>query len=241
VSITVGSNEIVGIVGESGSGKTTLLRSVADLLPSKGVLKDGNILFRGEQMTDMRKIRGKKIGFVFQNPEGCFDPIMKIEEQFYECVRVHRGINRVQAREKARSILSEMGITQEKRVLDSFPSELSGGMLQRAAIALAMANDPGLLLADEPTSALDVSTTVKVIDVLMALRKNHGLSILFVTHNMRMIARMADKVGVMQRGKLVEWGTTQEVLSSPKHPYTQDLIGAVPTIRQTEEMIWQGY
>jgi peptide/nickel transport system ATP-binding protein len=241
VTITVGSNEIVGIVGESGSGKTTLLRSVADLLPSKGVVKDGSILFRGKQMIDMQKIRGNEIGFVFQNPEGCFDPIMKIEQQFYECVHVHSGMNRVQAWEKAKSILSEMGITQEGRVLDSFPSELSGGMLQRTAIAIAAANDPKLLLADEPTSALDVSTTVKVIEVLLALRRNHGTSILFVTHNMRMIAKMADKVGVMQKGKLVEWGTPQEVLHSPKHPYTQELINAVPTIKQSGKIRWNGY
>jgi peptide/nickel transport system ATP-binding protein len=235
VSLKVGKHEIVGIVGESGSGKTTILRSIMGLLPQELQIDGGSISFFGDKINNsvIQRIRGSEIGMVFQNPENYLDPIMKIGQQFYECTHLHCGLSRSLSYKKAKNILSEIGITEGDRVLNSYPFELSGGMLQRAAIAIAIANDPKLLLADEPTSALDVATTVKFIDALLSLRQTRGMAVLFVTHNMNIVSRIADKVGVMQNGEVVEWGARDDVLHDPKHLYTKMLISSIPKIRSS--------
>lgn len=236
VSLSVQSGEIVGIVGESGSGKSTMLKAVLNLFHQKKVMLDGEILFHGENLlkkkpAEMRQLRGSRIAVVFQHPELSMDPLWTIGQTFYESIKVHRRITKNKANEEARQILSSLHFENPDKILASYPFELSGGMCQRVAIAIAAANGPELLLADEPTSALDVTVQKQVIETMMEMREKFGMSILIVSHNMGVIAKMADKVGVMRHGELVEWGTKDEVLYHPKHEYTKALIQAIPRIK----------
>lgn len=237
VSLSVQPGEIVGIVGESGSGKSTMLKAVLNLFHQKKVVIDGEILFHGENLlkkkpSEMRQLRGSRIAMVFQHPELSMDPLWTIGQTFYESIKVHRRINKKEAYEEARQILTALHFENPDKILASYPFELSGGMCQRVAIAIAAANGPELLLADEPTSALDVTVQKQVIETMMEMREKFGMSILMVSHNMGVIAKMADKVGVMRQGELVEWGTKDEVLYHPQHEYTKALIQAVPKIKK---------
>ena len=238
LSLHVAPGEIVGIVGESGSGKSTLIRSILGLLGSGGKVLSGQIVFEGREIQNlkkepMRKIRGKEIAIVFQQPERSFDPTYRIENQFYESMRVHGDISKDEARKRAEELLLELNLPQPEQILKAYPFELSGGMCQRVAIAVAMAHNPRLLLADEPTSALDVTVQAQVVQVMMDLREKFDTSILIVTHNMGVVAYMADMVGVMFGGQMVEWGQRDEVLYDPRHPYTQQLIDAIPKMDGT--------
>ena len=235
VSFAVGAGEIVGLVGESGSGKSTVVRSILGLLPANGKITSGKIVFRGQNITELdkkgwTKLRGKQISMIFQHPQLSMDPVFTVGAQFCECMKEAQGTGKKEALEKAVELLKDLKLTDPERVLKSYPFELSGGMSQRVAIAMAMANNPSLLLADEPTSALDVTVQLQTIDVLVELRKKYGTSILLVTHNMGVIARMADLVGVMYQGELVEWGRREEILKEPAHPYTRALIRAIPSM-----------
>lgn len=235
VSFAVRTGQIVGLVGESGSGKSTVVRSILGILPSNGKVTSGDVTFQGERLIglgskDWRKIRGRKISMIFQHPGNSLNPVMTVGAQFCECMKVIQGTTKVAALEKAGKLLEELHLSDPQRVLKSYPFELSGGMCQRVAIALAMANNPDLLLADEPTSALDVTVQAQTIDVMMELREKYGAAILLVTHNMGVIAHMADMVGVMYQGELVEWGTRKEILGNPIHPYTKALIRAIPSM-----------
>lgn len=233
LNIRVEEQQIAVLVGESGSGKSTLLRSILGLLGEGGGIAGGEILFHGRNLAgllpkELRNIRGAQISMIFQNPEAFFDPRMRIGQQFYEVMSVHQKITRKQALQTAVSLLAELQFADPLRVLDSFPFELSGGMCQRVAIGMAVANQPKLILADEPTSALDVTVQAEIMELLIRLQKRHRMSMLLVTHNMAVVEKMADMVGVMYRGELVEWGTRQEVLEAAKHPYTRSLLQAVP-------------
>lgn len=235
VSLSLNSEEIVGIVGESGSGKSTLLRSIIGLLSNSGKVTHGEILVKGENICDLkkedlRKIRGKEIAMIFQHAELSMDPLWTIGRSFYESIYVHQKVTWKQAMELGADILGELLLKNPKQILCSFPFQLSGGMCQRVAIAIAMTNNPKILLADEPTSALDVTVQSQVIDTIMHMRKKKGTAILIVSHNMGVIAQMADKVGVMWKGRLVEWGSKEEVLYHPQHAYTHKLIKAIPRI-----------
>lgn len=235
VSFVVPGGQIVGLVGESGSGKSTVSHSILGLLPRSGEITSGEILLQGENLTHLNRkewknIRGSRISMIFQHPERSMDPVFTIGAQFCECMNAVRGTNKKDALKRAEKLLRDLHFEDPERVLKSYPFELSGGMCQRVAIAMAMANNPGLLLADEPTSALDVTVQAQTIDVMMELREKYGTSILLVTHNMGVLAKMADMVGVMYRGELVEWGTRTEILKSPAHPYTRALIGAIPSM-----------
>lgn len=238
LSMQVQPREIVGIVGESGSGKSTLIRSILGILGNGGKVTSGEILFENEALQNkknaaMRELRGSRIAMIFQHPERSFDPTYTIEMQFYECMRVHRKITKEQAIARAETLLRELNFPEPKQILKAYPFELSGGMCQRVAIALAMANQPKLLLADEPTSALDVTVQAQVVQVMMDLRDKLDTAILIVTHNMGVVAYMADLVGVMFGGQLVEWGKRDEVLYDPRHPYTRQLIAAIPKMDGT--------
>ena len=235
VSLAVCAGQIVGLVGESGSGKSTVIRSILGILPSNGKITSGTVAFQGEDLTKLsqkewKKIRGRKISMIFQHPGNSLDPVLTIGTQFCECMKAVQGTSRDIAMKKAEELLEELHLSDPQRVLKSYPFELSGGMCQRVGIALAMANNPDLLLADEPTSALDVTVQAQTIDVMMELRKKYGAAILLVTHNMGVIAHMADMVGVMYQGELVEWGTRKEILGNPIHPYTRALIRAIPSM-----------
>ena len=240
LSLAVGAGQIVGIAGESGSGKSTMLRSIIGLLGREGKITSGDIRFENRQLQllgqkEMEKIRGKDISMIFQQPESSFDPVATIGKQFCEALRVHEKISKKEALGRGMELLKKLHFPDPKRIMDSYAFELSGGMCQRAAIALGMVCNPKLLLADEPTSALDVTVQSQTADALMELRENFGTAILMVTHNIGVIAYMADYVGIMYNGKLVEWGKKEEILLEAEHPYTKALIRAVPRFGMSYE------
>ena len=233
LSLAVGKSQIVGIVGESGSGKSTLVRGVIGLLEKGGHITSGEILLDGEPLIgksekEMARIRGSRMAMIFQQPESSFDPIETVGRQFCETLRVHRKITKKEAWEQGLELLGRLHFDDPARVMESYPFELSGGMCQRAAIALGMACNPRLLLADEPTSALDVTVQAHTVQTLLELRDAAGTSILLVTHNMGVVAHMADFIGVMYGGRMVEWGARDEILSHSAHAYTKALLQAIP-------------
>lgn len=235
ISLSIAGDEIVLMVGESGSGKSTLVRSIMGLLGRGGRICSGDIVFDGRRLNGLkekeyRELRGRQIAMVFQQPERSLDPTMDIGRQFYEAMAVHQKISRDEARRRAEELMGRLGFAEAGELLGHYPFELSGGMCQRAAIALSVANEPKLLLADEPTSALDVVVQKQTLDMLCQMREKLHMAMLVVTHNMGVVAYMADKVGVMHRGHLVEWGTREEILHDARHDYTQALIRAIPTM-----------
>lgn len=235
IDLSIGQGEIIGIVGESGCGKSTLIRAVMCLLGSGGKINSGSIIFDGIDILKiskeaMRRLRGRKLGMIFQNPEMSFNAIRQFKVQFLEAMRSHGKINKKEAIEQIMSLFLKLNLQDGMQILNSYPFELSGGMNQRVAIALAMALKPKLLLADEPTSALDVTVQAQAVKEIMHLRDSFGTSILMVTHNMGVVSHIADKVAVMYAGRVVEFGNKHDVLVHPKHPYTQALIASIPQI-----------
>lgn len=234
VSFAVGAGEAVGIVGESGSGKSTVLRSIVGLLDASGRIRGGKVCFEGQNLLRMppnrlRQIRGRDIAVIFQHPELSMDPLQKIEDACYESVRLHRdAATRMEVREKTLAVLSELNFCNAERIAAAYPFELSGGMCQRVTIGMALLNEPRLLLADELTSALDVHSQLQIVELLLKIKEKYRTSLLFVTHNMGLVGRMADQIGVMLDGQLVEFGTRDEVLLQPMHAYTKALIASVP-------------
>ena len=238
VDLQVAQEEIVMIVGESGSGKSTLVRSIMGLLGEEGHITKGNIVFQGVNLCQLnkkqyRELRGSRIAMVFQQPESSFDPTQTIHRQFYEAMNVHRKVDVREAEQTAKSLLGMLGFREPETILSKYPFELSGGMNQRVAIALAMILNPQLLLADEPTSALDVTVQAQCVKEMMDLRQHLGTTIIIVTHNMGVVSHMADKVAVMYAGSIVEYGSKADVLNHPKHPYTKALIASIPQIGGT--------
>lgn len=235
VSFSVRPGEIFGIVGESGCGKSTVLKSVMRL-PAAGVcITGGSVEFVGTDLSalsqeEMRSLRGREICIVFQNSPAAMNPIRRIKTQFLETVKSHGCMDGREALSKVGAIFEKLGLPDEKRILNSFPYELSGGMNQRVAIALAMVMEPKLILADEPTSALDVSTQSLVVDELRQLRDCFGTGVVIVSHNIGIMSRLADTVAVMYSGRIVEMGGKDAVLKTPIHPYTRALIAAVPKL-----------
>lgn len=237
VSFSLSPGKIYVIVGESGSGKSTLLRTIGGLLTKEGKIVSGDI-WMGEQNLiqlsekEWREVHGNKMGYIFQNPEQSLSPLAKIGKQFVECQNMHAKTagkkSKKEILEDAEELLKELRFENPQRVLKSYPFELSGGMCQRVAIALAIMNQPSLLLADEPTSALDVASQDMTIETLLALRKKTDLSILLVTHNMEVARRLADEIGVMYQGRIIESGLPEEIWNDPKEDYTKKLIAAIP-------------
>lgn len=235
VSISIDHNEIVGIVGESGSGKSTLIRSILGILPLGSSITSGSIIFNNRNLLENSnkewgKIRGNKIAIIFQDAGRSLTPILKIGDQFIETIRSHFDISKADAGEKAMDMLGRMKLPDPKRIMNSYPFELSGGMKQRVVIAMAMAIEPEILLADEPTSSLDVTVQAQVVKEMMELRDNFNTSIIIVTHNMGVASYMCDKIGVMSQGELVDWGKKDQVISDPKSDYTRSLLSAVPEL-----------
>lgn len=252
ISFSIQPGEIIGIVGESGCGKSTLIRTILQMSYPHETITDGSILFNEEDMMHLkaeklRKIMGSEIGVVFQNPGSTLNPTRKIGTQFVETLQTHKKISRKEALEKAIDMLRKMELRDCECLLESYPFELSGGMKQRVAIALAMVLEPKLLVADEPTSALDVTVQKQVIDEMMKLRDTFGTSILIVTHSMGVVSYMVDKVAVMYKGVIVEYGKKDQVLNHPVHEYTVKLMAAKPQLGRnmlapvtTKEVILEG-
>lgn len=233
LDLDVERGSVVGLVGESGSGKSTILKAVAGLLGPAGHMDAGDIRFDGTELASMGKSQrahlcGGKMAYVVQDPAASLDPLFTVKNQFDECIRAHRKMAGAEIESLECEMLLSMGFDDPKRVLKLHPFELSGGMCQRVILAMALACDCQLLLADEPTSALDVISQAQIIDIMRRLCDERGLSILIVSHNMGVMKKIADKVGVMYRGHLVEFGPTNKVFDSPLHPYTRDLIAAIP-------------
>lgn len=233
INFTLKKGEILGIVGESGCGKSTLLKSIMQLMSTGAIVKKGEILFRQTDMLsisqeELRKIRGSRLGVIFQNPGMSLNPLRKIKHQFIETIQSHKKVNKKEAYKHIVDMLGKLNLEDGERILNSFPFELSGGMNQRVAICLAMIMEPELILADEPTSALDVTVQAQVVEELIKLRDKFSTSMIIVSHNMGVVAKMADKIGVMYEGRMVEYGEKTQVLTNPSHSYTKALLDAVP-------------
>ena len=239
LSLEVGAQEIVGLVGESGSGKSTLLKAVMGLDTGLKVT-GGEILYRGENIVGSQRYRrlcGREIAMIFQNAVLAMDPLKTVGHFFYETVHIHhKKADKKDILQQAGQLLHELNLKDCQRLFRMYPFELSGGMAQRVAIAAALMNGPSLLLADEPTSALDVTAAARTVELLAGLRKNHHLSMLLVSHSMGVVARLADRIAVMQGGRIVEVGSREKILTAPAHPYTKALLAAVPKM---PEGIWQ--
>ncbi|MBN1869484.1 MAG: ABC transporter ATP-binding protein [Candidatus Omnitrophica bacterium] len=223
---------VTALVGGSGSGKTTTGLVILRLLPLALKLQSGKVLFNGENLLEasgvrLRQIRGGEIGMVFQEPLDAFNPVFSIGYQIDEVLQVHTDLNRIQRQKRILELLDLVGLPDPKRMARDYPHQLSGGMRQRAMIAQAIAGNPKLIIADEPTSNLDVTLQAHIIELFKKLKDELKLSILLITHDLGMVAHMADHVVVMTQGKIVERGTAKDVLSSPKHSYTQELMDAL--------------
>lgn len=237
VSFTLHAGEILGIVGESGSGKSTLLKAAMGLLGNGGLVTKGDIWFKGKDLPDLpekelRKVCGAEIGMIFQNAAASLCPIRTIGEQIYESMSAHMEITRSQAREKALALFEKLQFKDGQRIWNSYPFELSGGMNQRAGIAIAMLMEPPVLLADEPTSALDVAVQKQVIEEMLHLCELFGIAIILVTHDIGVVSAMADTVLVLKDGRIMEYGTAQQILCEPQDAYTRKLLAAVPRLRR---------
>lgn len=242
VSLSMKPGEILGIVGESGSGKSTLIRAAMGLLGEGGTVTQGQILYQGTNTTidmtqihgeEMRRLRGAEIAMIFQNAGASLCPIRTIEEQLYEAVLEHESISKGEIRDRALELFEQLRFTNGEQILKSYPFEFSGGMNQRVGIVLAMVLRPRLLLADEPTSALDVTVQLQVLQEMKKLRDMYGTSIVLVTHNIGVVNYLADHVAVMHQGKLVEYGTKEDVLNHPQDAYTKKLIGSVLHLKRS--------
>ena len=238
VSFSLTPGEILGLVGESGSGKSTLIKAAMGLLGSGGLVTRGDICYMGQNILDIsekekRKIRGAGIGMIFQDAGASLCPIRTICDQIYESMRAHKKVSRNEAKDRAMELFEKLNFKDSQRVWDSYPFELSGGMNQRAGIAIAMLMNPPILFADEPTSALYVTVQRQVINEMLHLRELFGTSIIIVTHDLGVVKAMADTVLVLKDGKKVEYGKAEEVLNDPQDAYTQKLLSAVPVLRRS--------
>jgi peptide/nickel transport system ATP-binding protein len=235
VNLAVRRREIIGIVGESGSGKSTLLRAVLGLLPPGGQISAGEIIFKGQNLLrcsreEWREIRGNRIALVFQDAGKSLNPIRKIGSQLIESIRSHFKISKTDAYDKALDMLEKMRLPDGPRIMNSYSFQLSGGMKQRVAIAIAMTLEPELLLSDEPTSSLDATIQTQVVRELMELRNHFDTSIILVTHNIGIASYISDQICVMRRGEFVERGAKTQVIHNPRHEYTAGLLSAVPEL-----------
>jgi peptide/nickel transport system ATP-binding protein len=226
---------VLGLVGESGSGKSVTGFSIMGLIDAPGRVVGGEILFKGRNLVglpeaQMRRLRGSRIAMVFQDPMSTLNPVQRVDAQMIEAVRAHRNVSRSAAREQASEALAAMGIASPDERLRAYPHQLSGGMRQRVAIAIAMLHKPDLIIADEPTTALDVTIQAQILSEVQTLVRTQGTSLIWITHDLSVVAGLADDIAVMYAGRIVEQGTADAVLDHPQHPYTAGLIDSLPSL-----------
>ena len=236
VSLAVKPGECLGLIGESGSGKSVTALSVMGLVASPpGVITGGAVRFRGEDLIGapfekLRQLRGDRVAYIFQDPLSTLHPLYRVGDQLTEAIRCHHPIGRGEARKRALQLLRDVRIPNPESRIDNYPHEMSGGMRQRVGIAMALANDPDVIIADEPTTALDVTVQAQILSLLDDLRRDRGLAIVFITHDFGVVAQLCDRVAVMYAGQIVEKGPTKAILDAPAHPYTKRLIACVPEL-----------
>ena len=236
VSLRIEAGETLALVGESGCGKTMTALSVIGLVPKPpGVIEGGQVLLAGDDLVGksdeaMRRLRGDRLGMVFQEPMTSLDPVFTIGTQLVETVLAHREVGRAEARALAVAMLKRVQIPEAERRMESYPHELSGGMRQRVMIAIALLNRPDLLIADEPTTALDVTTQAQILALMRELRAEFGMALLLITHALGVVAEMADRVAVMYAGRVVETAPVEEIFANPRHPYTRGLLASIPDL-----------
>ena len=241
ISFDLYRGETLAIVGESGSGKSVSIRAIMGILANNAIIADGSILYDGMDLTKLSEdefhtIRGNRIGLIFQDPLSALNPIMKIGKQITEVLHLHNKISREEAKKRAMDLMRSVGIPDVEKRLDQYPFQFSGGMRQRIVIAIALAGDPEILICDEPTTALDVTVQAKILELINQIKKERNLSVIFITHDLGVVANMADRVNVMYAGKVVETGTAEEIFFEPAHPYTWALLGSMPDLQTTERL-----
>lgn len=239
VSIRLKEGEVLGIVGESGSGKSVTAYSLMGLTAHPGKLLGGELHFNGHQVEKMtekeiRKFRGNEISIIFQDPMTSLNPVYTIGNQITEVIRLHTDKTKRQAKERARELLELVGINEPEKRLKQYPHELSGGMRQRVMIAIALACEPKLLIADEPTTALDVTIQAQILELMMELKDKLGMAIIMITHDLGVVASMCERIAVMYAGRIIEYGTTDDIFYHPKHEYTKGLIRSIPRLDTKE-------
>jgi len=237
VELSVGTGEVLGLAGESGSGKTTLGYALMRVLPRNAKL-DGKIIFDGRDLltlsaNEFNRVRGREIAMVFQGSMNSLNPVVRVEEQVAEPLILHSGMNGDEAKKRARELLAEVGVSADKA--KSYPHELSGGLKQRVAIAMAISTRPKLLIADEPTTALDVVTQAQILRLISELRDRFGLSVIMISHDLSLLSEVCDRLAIMYAGKIVEVGSKAEIVRTPEHPYTQALLASIPSVERVGE------
>ena len=238
VSFEIYPGETLGVVGESGCGKSVTSLSIMRLIESPpGQIENGEILFNGKDLTklsqkEMRKIRGNDISMIFQEPMTSLNPVYTVGDQIMEAILIHKNVNKKQAREEAINMLRKVGIPLPEQRVDEYPHQLSGGMRQRVMIAMALSCDPQLLIADEPTTALDVTIQAQILELMNSLKRQFGMAIMMITHDLGVIAEVSDRVAVMYAGKIVEYTDVKTLYADPKHPYTWGLMHSIPHIEK---------
>jgi peptide/nickel transport system ATP-binding protein len=243
IKFSIKKGEILGLVGESGCGKSLTSLSIMRLFHgTTGEISGGAIRFKNKDITklsesEMRKVRGKQIAMIFQEPMTSLNPAMKIGEQLMEPIRLHLGISGTKAREHAINMLKKVGIPRSEEIINEYPHQQSGGMRQRVMIAIAMSCNPELLIADEPTTALDVTIQAQILELMKNLQHEENMSMLLITHDLGVVAEMCDRVVVMYAGRVVEEASVTDLFDDPKHPYTKGLIGSVPKIGQKKDRL----
>ena len=242
VSLSLEAGSTLGIVGESGSGKSTLALTILRLLPPAARITSGEILFEGEDLrtksdVEMRRIRGQRIAMILQDPMASLNPLFTIGDQVSEPVRVHEGVGRRGAWSRATDLLKAVRISAPESRVREYPHQMSGGMRQRIVGAIAISCSPRLLIADEPTTSLDLTIQAQYLNLLRDLQRQYELALIFITHNLGIVAKMCDQVAVMYAGRLVEWGPVTRIFDAPAHPYTQALLGSIPRMGDGRERL----
>ena len=244
ISFTVNAGEILGLVGESGSGKSVTGFSILKLIDPPGRVAGGQVLFKGEDLMGldekaMRRLRGNRVAMIFQDPMMTLNPVLRIDTQMVETVMAHDRVSHAEARSRARDALGMVGIPSPEERLSAYPHQFSGGMRQRVAIAIALLHRPDLIIADEPTTALDVTIQAQILSEVQKLAQEHNTALIWVTHDLSVVAGLADRIAVMYSGRIVEYGSTEDVLDRTRHPYTSGLIGSVPSRNKRGERLRQ--
>jgi len=242
ISFDLYKGETLAIVGESGSGKSVTTKAIMGILAANAVIDSGEILYEGRDLTkvteeEFHRVRGRRIGLIFQDPLSALNPIMRIGQQITEVLHLARKMSRKQAFERALELMTAVGIPDAERRFYQYPFQFSGGMRQRIVIAIALAYDPDILICDEPTTALDVTVQAVILDLINEIKKDRDLSIIFITHDLGVVANMADRINVMYAGKIVESGRSEEVFFEPAHPYTWALLASIPDLDTKEKLL----